>query len=575
MAKIDRLYQDELFRLQNLAAEYARHNPSQAGRLVSSGTDPDVERILEGVAFLTAGLRAELEQDQGQLLNNLLQVAAPELLRPLPSITLIRFTPKQALKTEQILKIGTPVSGLNANGRRCEFRTLQSVRLCPIEISAVQLQSSKSLEPGKYKLSLTLDCHQGGIEQLRGQTLPLYLQGNSQQITQIMGNFLHHNVAFDAQFGEQQQSLSLDDFYQDTALMQWPMVQDEAPELPAQRILQRYFMLPELAQGLRVETDFIPQNCDARRLTLNWYFDQNTQWPSVDLAQVFQLFVVPAINLFQREAPPQVRVLRQTETLLAPRARSDEQLSVYSIKQIFGQFRSRVEAHEYRPFWQQGLSDSGLYQERLSTHPVDNSLQLSVVLSGHELSQEQEMIRAALLCSNGADTVSLAPGALSEHTSGSPELADFYNLLTPTPYRDALPSEKKQRQSIQQLCGNLLGGLNLNALHNSLRQLAALGSPDQARYQVSLRKIDSIKAVEICITERLVAAHSLRGYQIKLTLSGDHFTSGGEMKVFLHLLQQFFINLVPVNYFCELVVTDQQTGETMQWQPMLGKQLLL
>lgn len=575
MAKIDRLYQDELFRLQNLAAEYARHNPSQAGHLVGSSTDPDVERILEGVAFLTAGLKAELAQDQGQILNNLLQVAAPELLRPLPSVTLVRFTPRAALKAGQVLKVGTPVSGLNAQGRRCEFRTLQSVQLLPISISRVQLQDGKDLEVGKYKLSLTLECQQGGIEQLKGQALPLYLQGNSRQISPILANFLYHSVAFEAEYADQVQALALGDCGPDTALMQWPMVQEDAPELPAQRILQRYFMLPELVQGLRINTDFIPQGCEARRLTLHWYFDAQSTWPSVDLTAVFQLFVVPAINLFQREAPPLVRTLRQTETPLVPRARSDEKLSVYGIKQLQGQFRSRADAHDYQPFWQQGASGSGLYQERLSTHSVDQSLQLAVVLSGHELAQEQEMIRATLLCSNGSDTASLAPGTLNEHTSGSPELADFSNIMTPTAYRDALPSAQRQRQSIQRLCSNLLGGLTLSALHNHLTQLAAAGSPDQARYQANVRKVESIKAVEVAIAERLVAAHSLRGYQIQLTLAGDHFTSDAEMKLFLHLLQQFFINLVPVNYFCELVVTNQQTGEAMQWQPMLGKQLLL
>jgi type VI secretion system protein ImpG len=47
-------YQDELAYLRELGRDFARRHPAAARWLEESGTDPDVERLLEGFSFLTA-----------------------------------------------------------------------------------------------------------------------------------------------------------------------------------------------------------------------------------------------------------------------------------------------------------------------------------------------------------------------------------------------------------------------------------------------------------------------------------------------------------------------------------------
>ncbi len=572
MAKIDQHYQDELFRLQTIAAEYAKANPSQAGNLVGSGTDPDVERILEGVAFLTAGLKAELEQDQDQLLHNLLQVAAPELLRPLPSTAMLKFSPRSGLKSEMTLSAGTPVSGLNSNGKRCELRTLLPLKLWPIELSNLSFGKSRDHEVGVYKFSLTLNCLQGSLDQLSEKKLPLYLNGNHGVVSKLLNGLLHHCEQFTASWGNKQINTDLPGL--NTELLQWPVTEDDAPELPGQRLLQRYFLSPELAQGVNLDFSFIPADSTEKALTLTWYMDSQTDWPKLDLQSVFCLFAVPAINLFIRETPPQVRDYRQPFMPLMPRERTDESLAVYRIKSVRGQLRSQPDAHYYQPFWQQASADDLIYQEQLQSHPVTGELQLSVALNG-DLLQGQEVIRAKLFCTNGTEANSLLPGQLTEHTTGSSEMVDFTNLTSTTPYRRVLPTRDMQWQAIQQLCSNLLGGLNLQSLHNGLRQLAVNGSPDSARLQINLKKIEAIKALDVAMSERLISSVLLRGFSLHLSIAGDHFPSKSEMKLFTTMLQQFFLSIVPMNHFCELIITDKQTGEQVQWPPMLGRQSLL
>lgn len=57
-------YQSELNNLRHLADEFAQRNPALAPLLGSgSASDPDVERLLEGVAFLTGMVRQRLDDE--------------------------------------------------------------------------------------------------------------------------------------------------------------------------------------------------------------------------------------------------------------------------------------------------------------------------------------------------------------------------------------------------------------------------------------------------------------------------------------------------------------------------------
>ena len=90
---LDHYFQDELHRLRHLGGELASANPGLCRYLGHAGADPDVERLLEGAAFLTATLRARIDDQFPELSQGLLQLVAPQLLRIIPSLTLLQFQP--------------------------------------------------------------------------------------------------------------------------------------------------------------------------------------------------------------------------------------------------------------------------------------------------------------------------------------------------------------------------------------------------------------------------------------------------------------------------------------------------
>jgi type VI secretion system protein ImpG len=78
-------YLSELTALRQLGKRFAERNPALAPFLAESGRDPDVERLLEGVAFLTGRLRQKLDDELPELTHSLMHLLWPNYMRPLPA----------------------------------------------------------------------------------------------------------------------------------------------------------------------------------------------------------------------------------------------------------------------------------------------------------------------------------------------------------------------------------------------------------------------------------------------------------------------------------------------------------
>ena len=82
-------YETELSFMREMGAEFAETYPKIAARLGMEGTevlDPYVERLLEGVAFLSARVQLELELQYPAFTSHLLEIVYPHYLAPTPSM---------------------------------------------------------------------------------------------------------------------------------------------------------------------------------------------------------------------------------------------------------------------------------------------------------------------------------------------------------------------------------------------------------------------------------------------------------------------------------------------------------
>jgi type VI secretion system protein ImpG len=133
------LFRQEYAALMQLAGDLP---PDVARRLRISRdriSDPHVERLLEGVAYLGARVHARLDDEFPELTDGLLNILYPQMLAPFPSCMMVRLVPKADLQRIARIDAFAPLRTPKTAGTSCSFRTASAVALWPVAIDAVQL----------------------------------------------------------------------------------------------------------------------------------------------------------------------------------------------------------------------------------------------------------------------------------------------------------------------------------------------------------------------------------------------------------------------------------------------------
>ena len=121
------------------AAEFAEHHPGAARNLrLTRDTvdDPHVERLLEGVAFLTGLARQKLDDEFPEFIQELSTLLFPHYLRPVPATTMVLFEPRGALTETASVAAGVELASAPVDGTPCRFRTTQAVDVHPLTLAA-------------------------------------------------------------------------------------------------------------------------------------------------------------------------------------------------------------------------------------------------------------------------------------------------------------------------------------------------------------------------------------------------------------------------------------------------------
>src|ERR1700744_2889002 len=135
-------YNRELAALRKLAGGFADANPKVAGRLrlaADKVDDPLVERLLEGVAFLSARAQQRLDDEFPEITDALLDVLYPHALAPVPSAAIVQFAAQPELRVPITVPAGTALETDPVRGEPCRFRTTADAVLWPVRIESVRL----------------------------------------------------------------------------------------------------------------------------------------------------------------------------------------------------------------------------------------------------------------------------------------------------------------------------------------------------------------------------------------------------------------------------------------------------
>lgn len=582
-------FREELSYLRELGAEFSQDNPQLARFLGEKGSDPDVERLLEGFAFLTAKLRLKLDDDLPELTHSLLQMLWPNYLRPLPSATIVQFAPlPESISEQQTIPKGSRLFSHPVDGVSCEYRTCTEVQLHPLAIN--QVSTSLSREHSVVRIDLdtlarrpldSLGCDQLAFH-LSGddscaQTLYLWLSHYLKEVRVIIAGevtCLPANV------------LSFPGFSPDEALLPYPR-----NVFDGYRILQEYFVFPQ-----------------------RFYFFNLTQlsraWPARDCPEVgvefhftrplpstlritksdFSLFCAPAVNLFEHSAEPIDLTGQVDEVRLSPSSQRPDAYEIFSVEQV-ASWRLAADGSRgeqlrvFQPF-ESFAHEIETAQGRTALYyrcKVEESLRLNglehriAFVRGDETAYigGLETVSVDLICTNRDLPRSLGIGDLCVTTQATPPLATYHNLSRPTrPYRPVLDGQL-QWTLISNLSLNYLSLLSAEPLKSVIAayDFAALHDIQQAR--ATRKRLNGITEASTAPLDWMVEGLPVRGLHTRLQLDQGAFLCEGDLYLFGTVLSQFFALYASINSFHQLEVINTTNNEHYTWPLLTGRQPLI
>ncbi|MBP1375270.1 type VI secretion system baseplate subunit TssF, partial [Yersinia pestis subsp. pestis] len=346
----EKYFRDELDYLRQLGRDAAIERPHLAAFLSEQGSDPDVERLLEGFAFLTGNLREKIDDQFPELTHGLLNMLWPNYLRPIPSMTIIEYTPDESVVTEatlvkrgsQVMSIPIAQNGqrsafINSNahaGPQCTFTLCRDVWLFPMSIREISANSSN--EQGILSIHFAAKAELN-LQDLQLDKLRFYLGEDNYTSTQLYFWINHYFER--AELVVNGITIPMPDFdfnpvgfERDDALLPYPKTKNA---YMGYRILQEYFCFPEgfLFFDVNGVVDF-PPHLNASEFSLNLYFSQALP-PEVKVrSTTLRMNCTPAVNLFQHDSEAIDLDGTQTEYPLCVSYHNPDHYDIFSVDRV-------------------------------------------------------------------------------------------------------------------------------------------------------------------------------------------------------------------------------------------------
>lgn len=579
-----RYYQSELSYLRDLGREFALRNPALAGLFSESGGDPDVDRLLEGFAFLTARIRHRAESALPEVIDALAEMVIPQYVRTLPASSIVEFMPHAAaLRSKKRLAAGTEVGSRAVQGTRCLFRTTCDVDLHPLSLIEACVEHDVAARPSlrlRFQLRQAPHVVLPSLEPLR-----IFLKGPSGVASAIYLWLLQHldEVSVLDANGKPvpvpPPVVKPVGLTRDHAMLPWP---DHAPD--GLRALLEHFTLPEKACFVDLEgLSRLEPGPHLERFDVLFRFRDPPAIPNVrDLdADFFRLHCVPVINLFAVSADPIRLDPRQNEYLLRAAGVEASHMEVYCVDEVAGLRSHRLGRRAYVPyhsFERPGADDRlACYATRRVRSPVDNGVDTYLVVEAGTDGRPDpvsETLSVELTCTNRSLPAELRVGDICEPTTRSPTMARFRNLTQVTkPCRPYMGSELHWRL-VSHLALNVRSLSDVRALRGLLGLYNIQGRSDEQLGRRNQLQVDSIRSVSARPRRRVLGRVPVRGQQTCVEVNSSAFASIGDAYAFGVALEWLFASETPMNAFHELVLRLHPTGTELSYPPWLGQRPL-
>jgi len=440
----NKYYQDELTYLRDLGREFAAAYPGIAPLLAERGGDPDVERLLEGVAFLTGKIRQKLDDELPEVIHSVAALLFPHYLRQLPATSVIEFTPLPNVVREKLtIARGAEVGSVPVDGVSCRFRTTQNVELIPLAVEDVRVDTGAQLaQTLRIELKVT-----GGVAlpALALSSARFYIHGE-RRLQDDLRLWIGAHVdsvalaAVDASGRDTTvatlpaKAVKLVGFTEEEALLPYPRT-----VYPGFRLLQEYFTLPQKFAFFEVTgLEALPPDRITDRFAILLQFRDGLPPGTRVSKDNFRLFCAPVVNLFEHTSDPIKPEPTKHEYLCRPAGASPNAFEIYSLDKVVGIARRTSQRVEIPPFFEfqheldaEAAARAVFYQAHLRPAAIGDGVDIYLSFGSPQDSgtlPEFDVISIEATCTNRRLPAQLKVGDLRVPTATSPAVATFTNL---------------------------------------------------------------------------------------------------------------------------------------------------
>jgi type VI secretion system protein ImpG len=618
-----RYYNEELRHLREMGAEFSQAFPKIAARLGIEGlevTDPYVERLLEGFAFLAGRVQLKLDAEFPRFTQRLLEIVYPQFLAPIPSMLIARMEPELGDPSlaggSRIPRASTLTSRAGKSGATaCEFRTAHDLMLWPLELvhaeyftHAADLPMASLPEWRRYRAGLRLRLRAtAGLDfaAIALQDLQLHFTGVDEIAYRLHELVCGHALGllvqpatrgsgrWQALDGECVESVGFDDSH--------ALLPQSLRGFEGYRLLQEYFAFPQ--RFLFVDfKDIGPamRQIGGSEIEIVVLFSR----PDPALQQAVDvnclaLHCVPAINLLERRCD-RIHITPETHDYqVVPDRTRPQDFEVHSLIEVQGYGVGVDSEWRFLPFYSAFHSEDRQHEAyytvqrepRLMTNvqqrdgPRTSYLGTEVylaVVDAHEapFSNELRQLGVRALCTN-RDLPILMPVGQSggDLTLGTPgPVREIAVVKSPSRPLSALREGNVAWKLINQLSLNHLSLLDTDAEQGAaaLRQILRLYAPTgDAGAQ---RQVDGVRSVKMKpVVRRLPMAGPItfgRGVDIAVEVDDLAF-EGGSAFLLGCVLERFVARHVSINSFTQLRLLSPARGEILAGAPRCGARPVL
>lgn len=612
-------YEAELTYLRDMGAEFAKAYPKIAGRLDLSSievADPYVERLLEGVAFLSARVQLEIENQFPKFTSNLFEIIYPHFLAPTPSMMIAKFSPdmsEDGLKSGYLLPRFSEIRTSLIKGIKtsCIFRTSSDVTMWPISISEVEYVDGRpalvasdvvkdSSANAAIRIRLSRDDGED-ISELALDRLSLYLNGQGGVAWQLHELLCTEVVGLVARSTDRRDAWT---HYLHDGYISAKGFSDEEALLPVTkktfsgyRLLQEYFALPERFHFVELNglSDGLKRS---KKNDLDIYIllkSGRTDLAPNITTDSFELNAVPAINLFEKRFDRTPIETKTPELQILPDRTAPLDFEIYSLSAVEGIGKGAEEDIEFKSFYSSddftsaGSNELSFYSQRRVMRQRTEREKLQGVRTGYlgsdlyvslvDANQAPYGDRLEQLSARGLVTNRDLPLLIPKGSSDVFYLSDG----GPVDLVDAIIHPNRPTPILAQgdTSWRLISHLSLNYLSitddkkengaSALRELLGLYVPSgdrSVRQQITGLLSISTRPIVRRINDGVMST-PVKGLEITIDFDESYF-EGTSPYLMASVLERFFRKFATLNSFTETVLTTTQRGEIKRWKPDLG-----